>query len=351
MASIFHRPHQEELTPWERAERRKKRAQKHHPKQADKTDNVSAEKPVTTKSKRSPFRRLHDNKRLIKQNKKQQADQLIAKAEKENPVIAQVQPAAKKTATETEGPEQLPVTQDKKPKKAPRRLSQARRRALVLVIGFAVAVVITVISILPVSRIASVRVTGTDTATGQAIVQASQLRPHQSLITVYPRMVAANHRIKQNVNSVRQVKVQLVGQQVILHVREYPIVGYQRKANRYYKVLASGAVGRTGIRRISGNYPVFYGFKPGELRVMAAQVNRLPVKVRQAISEIHAQPNRIDPQRVHLYMNSGNEVIARVDTFASKMKYYPAIAAKMKAKGVVDFEVGAYSYPFSDKNR
>ena len=351
MASIFHRPHQEELTPWERAERRKKRAQKHQPKQADKADNVSAKESVTTKSKRSPFRRLHDNKRLIKQNKKQQVDQLITKAKKENPVIAQVQPVAKQPATETEDPGQLPVTQDKKPQKAPRRLSQARRRALVLVIGFVIAVVVTVISILPVSRISSVRVTGTDNATGQAVVQASQLRPHQSLITVYPRMFAGDRRIKREVNSVRRVTVRLVGRQVVLRVQEYPIVGYQRKGGQYYKVLASGAVGLTKIRRINGNYPIFYGFKPRELRAMAAQVNRLPVKVRQAISEIHAQPNRVDPQRVHLYMNSGNEVIARVDTFATKMKYYPAIAAKMKAKGVVDFEVGAYSYPFSDKNK
>ena len=347
MANIFHRPHREELTPWERAERRKKRAEKHQVK--EEVTNAPHKTPLSVKKREKGSLEWLKAKAKTKRPLKRQS-QHDTPTKKEPPVAQQpLQPIEQAPVKEAE--EQLPITTTQKPPKEPHRLSRVRRRALVLVFCFAVAVVVTVISILPVSRISSVRVTGTDNATGQAVVQASQLRPHQSLITVYPRMLTGDRRVKREVNSVRHISVRLVGRQVVLRVQEYPIVGYQRKAGQYYKVLASGAVGLTKIRRINGNYPIFYGFKPRELRAMAAQVNRLPVKVRQAISEIHAQPNRVDPQRVHLYMNSGNEVIARVDTFATKMKYYPAIAAKMKAKGVVDFEVGAYSYPFSDKNK
>lgn len=354
MASIFHRPHQEALTPWERAERRKKRAEKHCAKRdCDDIEDKPQKSPVSEKPKheKRPFRLLQE-KALTKHSPKQQ-HRFNKKPQKTIPVAQQLSPDPNEQSPLKEGEveEQLAVVAAQAPKKGPHRLSRVRRRALVLIIGFAVAVMATVVSILPVSRISSVRVTGTDNATGQAVIQASQLRSRQSLITVYPRMIKVERQIKQKVNSVRRVTVRIVGRQVVLQVREYPIVGYQRKAGQYYKVLASGAVGQTKIRQINGNYPIFYGFKPRELRAMAAQVNRLPVKVRQAISEIHAQPNRVDPQRVHLYMNSGNEVIARVSTFATKMKYYPAIAAKMKAKGVVDFEVGAYSYPFSDKNK
>ncbi|MFK5705117.1 cell division protein FtsQ/DivIB [Ligilactobacillus sp. LYQ139] len=352
MASIFHRPHQEALTPWERAERRKKRAEKHHTKLGNVTDKPQ-KLPVAAKLKneKGALRWLQE-KTVTKHSLRQQKRHSDEKTEKLTPKAQQLlRDTSEQVPLKEEAGKRLPETTVQGPRKEPWRLSRVRRRALVLVIGFSFAVMVTVISVLPISRISSVRVTGTDNATGQAIVQASQLQPRQSLIMVYPRMVAVDRQIKQKVNSVRSVTVQIVGRQVVLRVREYPIVGYQRKAGQYYKVLASGAVGQTKIQRINGNYPIFYGFKPRELRAMAAQVNRLPIKVRQAISEIHAQPNRIDPQRVHLYMNSGNEVIARVDTFAAKMKYYPVIAAKMKANGVVDFEVGAYSYPFSDKNK
>lgn len=45
-------------------------------------------------------------------------------------------------------------------------------------------------------------------------------------------------------------------------------------------------------------------------------------------------------------MNDGNQVIASIDTFAEKMQYYPSIVSKMNYTGVVDLEVGAYSYPY-----
>ena len=44
-------------------------------------------------------------------------------------------------------------------------------------------------------------------------------------------------------------------------------------------------------------------------------------------------------------MNDGNEVYAVLNTFAKKMKYYPEISASMKKRGIVDLQVGAYSYP------
>ncbi|KLD61000.1 cell division protein FtsQ, partial [Lactiplantibacillus plantarum] len=76
----------------------------------------------------------------------------------------------------------------------------------------------------------------------------------------------------------------------------------------------------------------------------------LPSAVKHNISEIKFAPNKANPERVHLYMNDGNEVYATISTFASKMAYYPGIVAKMKTKGVINLEVGAYSYPFKNQN-
>lgn len=45
-------------------------------------------------------------------------------------------------------------------------------------------------------------------------------------------------------------------------------------------------------------------------------------------------------------MNDGNTVYATMDTFGSKINYYPGIAAQMPTKGVVDLQYGAYSYAY-----
>jgi hypothetical protein len=48
-------------------------------------------------------------------------------------------------------------------------------------------------------------------------------------------------------------------------------------------------------------------------------------------------------------MNDGNQVIAKSITLKKKMKYYPNISANMDSPGIVDLEVGAFSYPYGKK--
>src|SRR5699024_7229165 len=96
-----------------------------------------------------------------------------------------------------------------------------------------------------------------------------------------------------------------------------------------------------------GNYPIFYNFKnKTRLLEMTKQFNKLPAKVKKGIAEIHLEPTKDEPGKIKLYMNDDNQVIASIDTFDEKMQYYPSIVSKMNYTGVVDLEVGAYSYTY-----
>mgnify|MGYP001068670882 FL=1 len=101
-----------------------------------------------------------------------------------------------------------------------------------------------------------------------------------------------------------------------------------------------------GTPIVKGSYPVFYNFKDkAKLKLAVTKIQELPTELKKSVSEIHYDPSKVNPDRIKLYMNDGNEVIADLSTLTKKMKYYPQIATKMEQKGIVDLEVGAFSYP------
>ena len=71
-------------------------------------------------------------------------------------------------------------------------------------------------------------------------------------------------------------------------------------------------------------------------------------EIKRSISEIHDAPNKDNPNRVHLFMNDGNEVYASIPL--PRNGVLPGIAAKMKQKGVVNLEVGAYCTPLQNNS-
>ena len=149
---------------------------------------------------------------------------------------------------------------------------------------------------------------------------------------------------------VKDVNISLEKNVVKFKVTEYDIVGYIQRKNTYYKLTSNGRELNVGQKATNGNYPLFLDFKKKTLLHEAAQqVGEMPKKVRFGISEIHSSPTKVNPKRVRLVMNDGNEVIGSIDTLATKMSYYPSMAKALGKKGVIDLEVGAYAYPYDNK--
>lgn len=236
-------------------------------------------------------------------------------------------------------------------KKLPRTNSLRKQRlakgTIALIAVFGIVFAASLFFILPFSRILSVQVNTEDAATRTAVVKASNLHYYESLIGVWPETSKIENRIHQKVPSVKKATITYQGTNVKIDVQEYPTIGYVVRNNKYYKLTSSGMIDNYGANNPKGNYPIFYNFKNKDrLLEMTKQFNKLPQKVKRGIAEIHSEPTKADPGKIKLYMNDGNQVIASIDTFAEKMQYYPSIVSKMNYTGVVDLEVGAYSYPY-----
>lgn len=227
------------------------------------------------------------------------------------------------------------------------RKKRLAKGTIALIVVFGVLFVSSLFFILPFSRILSVKVNTSDRETQLAVVKASDLHYYESLVGVWPQTSKIEDRIHREVPSVKKATIHYNGSNVVIDIQEYPTVGYVVKDNKYYKLTSSGMIDKYGVDEPKGNYPVFYNFKNKErLKEMTTQYDKLSSKLKKSVSEIHAEPTKADPGKIKLYMNDGNQVIATISTFADKMKYYPSIVSKMNYNGVVDFEVGAYSYPY-----
>ena len=88
-----------------------------------------------------------------------------------------------------------------------------------------------------------------------------------------------------------------------------------------------------------------------KLKTTAIQLGRLKPVVRNGISTVCYQPQKNAPNRLVIYMRDGNTVYANLTTVDKKMAYYPAIAATMKEPGVVDLQVGAFSYSYKSREQ
>lgn len=236
------------------------------------------------------------------------------------------------------------------PKMKKKRTQRLKKHEKVLLSVFLTLTLITFYFILPFSRVMSVKIDSSYPESKNEILEASDLRYYESLFGVWPRTEQISQKIKKNVSSVKSVDISYKGSKITIKAQEYPMVGYLKKGSAYYRITSVGSVSSEKLKRITGKYPVFYSFDSKKPLVQTAQqFSKLSPEIRQSISEIHAAPTKVDPQRIKLYMNDGNQVIAKSITLKKKMKYYPNISANMDSPGIVDLEVGAFSYPYGKK--
>ena len=238
---------------------------------------------------------------------------------------------------------------DKLPRLKHQRNRKLIHRLTILLTSFAVVIAAMVYLISPLSHLQSVTVRGAQALSAQRVQQAVQLRPGDSIFKLLGHTQRLEQRAPQRNSRLKKVTIHFKRpNQATVRVTEYATAGYVMKQNRYYEVLENGIVSEQSVTQPKSGTPVYGSFKNAKtLHRMILQYAQLDSEIKRNISEIHDAPNKDNPNRVHLFMNDGNEVYASIPTFAHKMAYYPGIAAKMKQKGVVNLEVGAYSYPFT----
>jgi len=236
--------------------------------------------------------------------------------------------------------------------KLPRLKHQKNRRLAqrmgILIAIFGIILVISGYYVSPLSHIGRISVHGNQALSKQRVIKLSGIDRGDSIYRVVGKEQRLSKRVKQQTPRVKHITFSIAHfNQLTIRVTEYPTAGFV-PANGYYRVaLSSGVISKERQKQPTGSYPVYDKFKSHkQLSQMIQQYAKLSKKIQTGISEIQFSPTKADPERIHLYMNDGNEVYATISTFASKMAYYPSIAAKMSHKGIVNLEVGAYSYSF-----
>ncbi|MCH5463133.1 FtsQ-type POTRA domain-containing protein [Lactobacillus sp. LC28-10] len=233
------------------------------------------------------------------------------------------------------------------------RLKQQKHRRLAQRMGillgiFGLILIVSGYYVSPLSHIGRINVSGNHALSDQQVVKMSGVSHGDSIYRVIGKEQQLAKQVRKSHPRVDQISFSVAHfNRLTIRVKEYPTAGFV-PANGYYRVaLTSGVISKERQKQPSGSYPVYDKFKSSkQLSQMIRQYAKLSKKIQNGISEIQFSPTKANPERVHLYMNDGNEVYASISTFASKMAYYPSIAAKMSHKGIVNLEIGAYSYSF-----
>ncbi|CAJ1227335.1 cell division protein DivIB [Levilactobacillus zymae] len=237
---------------------------------------------------------------------------------------------------------------DKLPRLRHQRNRKLARRLTLLLSIFLVVIGLMVYLVSPLSHVQTVRVQGAHALSARQVQRAVGVSTGDSIFKVWGHEKKLQQQALRHNSRLKHATVQFhQPNRVTVRVVEYITAGYVMRQGQYYEVLENGIVSQQSVTQPKSGTPVYGNFKSAKtLHRMILQYAQLSTPIKHSISEIQASPTKTNPQRVHLFMNDGNEVYASLNTFARKMAYYPSIASKMKQKGVVNLEVGAYSYAF-----
>ncbi|KRN31753.1 cell division protein FtsQ/DivIB [Weissella halotolerans] len=136
---------------------------------------------------------------------------------------------------------------------------------------------------------------------------------------------------------------------IVVKVSEIAMVGYVQSGADYIPVLANGQeLKQDKVTGPIAGLPVYNGFTKRQKRdQVLKQFAQMRLPIRHAVSEVNWSPTKENPQRLLIYMNDGNVVLANADDFAKKFKFYPSMAAQSAKPSLIDIQMGAYAKPLS----
>ena len=253
--------------------------------------------------------------------------------------------------------QQAQQKQTKRPigKKLPRmrhhhyRKNGERVFKLVLLFGLVLLLMLYVIS--PLSKLQSVTVNGNKELTAEKVERAVRVYPGRFIWGVYFTRQQLCKEARGAQPRITSAKIKVTGPRSMrVMVRENPLIGTATLGKHEYAVLADGHLQETTAKDSGTDYRQFTGHR-SDLKLVARQIGKLKPAIRTGISAVVYQPTKQMPDRIVLYMRDGNTVLANTATVGEKMAYYPGIAANMKKNGVVDLQVGAFSYDYGSKDK
>ncbi len=228
------------------------------------------------------------------------------------------------------------------------RDKKLRKRLLILVVIFLVPLLGSLYYISPLSKVSAVVVAENPLTPKEALIESSQIVKDERL---WPQFFArqriataiekANPRVKKATITLQQWN------QLHLHVEEYSESAYLVKGNDYLPILENGTILQEPQKEVTKGRVIVENFTDETLILETLkQYKELPEEIQDAISQITYAPSKKNEELLTIFMNDGNQVIVGISKLADHMKYYLQVAKEMSEKGVIDMEVGIYSYSY-----
>ncbi|MGK0552306.1 cell division protein FtsQ/DivIB [Enterococcus faecalis] len=214
------------------------------------------------------------------------------------------------------------------------------------------AVLLMLYFVSPLSKLGGITVAGNQHIDSQTVIKQSKLVQGQDLWEQFFNRNQASKTIKKKVPRVKTASISLNGINTFkIKLTEYQVVASAAENGKYHPILENGTILPEVTKAAENGKPIFENFKdPKVVAALIKSYNELSNELKQGISEIKYAPSKANKELINLYMNDKNRVIINISQLSEKLKYYAQVAQQMKQPGVIDMEVGIFSYPYEQQS-
>ncbi|BBC61261.1 FtsQ-type POTRA domain-containing protein [Melissococcus plutonius] len=228
------------------------------------------------------------------------------------------------------------------------------KRLLMIVSIFLFAILVITYFLSPLSRLSNISVKGNKNIETQQIVSQSKLKINDSLWKQFNDRKNYEKNIVQHSLRAKKATISLNGLNSFqIKIDEYKIMAIEERDNYYYPILENGKI-LPDKTTLSGNEkPILKNFDHSEetIKKVIGAYNQLPIESKKKIANIEYARSKVNKELLRLFMNDGNQVLINISELTKKLAYYSQVASQMNQSGVIDMEVGIFSYPFENKDQ
>ena len=244
---------------------------------------------------------------------------------------------------------------DKLPKMKDYRQRKLYRRLALIISLFLIPLVGCIYYISPLGQLSKVSVVHNQQVPSEQIVKTANFKINEPLWEQYFSRKSASQKIQKISPWIKAVNVKIVHfNQFQINVTEYPRVAYLLTGDKYYDILENGQVLKNPITQdqLQSGLPILEGFTSKKLILKTLKAyHKLPEEFKQSISQIKSTPRAENDQLLTLNMNDQNQVLINIDQLTKKLPYYAKVASNMQEPGIVDMEVGLFTYPYPKEEK
>lgn len=244
---------------------------------------------------------------------------------------------------------------DKLPKMKDYRQRKLYRRLALIISLFLIPLVGCIYYISPLGQLAKVDVVHNQQVPSEQIVKTANFKINEPLWEQYFSRQSAIQKIQKISPWIKAVNVKIVHfNQFQINVTEYHRVAYLLTGDKYYDILENGQVLKNPITQdqLQSGLPILEGFTSKKLILKTLKAyHKLPEEFKQSISQIKSTPRAENDQLLTLNMNDQNQVLINIDQLTKKLPYYAKVASNMQEPGIVDMEVGLFTYPYPKEEK